>query len=397
MDVPGRRILAIPSAWVKFALMINDKQKIWPLVGSVLAMLALECSALERVRVSEDGSGFVRGEPPSPFIVWGVNYDHTEDGKLLEDYWDEEWSRLEADFREIRELGANVVRIHLQLGQWMASENEPRPENLQRLRRLLGLCEDLELYLDITGLNCFRLDDVPAWYEVLEEQARWEVQARFWEALAETCKDSPAVFCYDLMNEPILAAPKEGERWLTGELGGYHFVQRLTLDLAGRTQKEVAEAWTSKMTRAIRKHDPDHLITVGVIPWAHVFPKAKPLFYSPEVARHLDFVSVHFYPNAGEVDAALTALKAYEIGKPLVIEEMFPLKCSIDELIQFVEGSREMADGWISFYWGKTVQEYNAEENDLASALKAKWFTRFQKEAARFKEGETVDSPSPER
>ena len=30
------------------------------------------------------------------------------------------------------------------------------------------------------------------------------MQARFWEAVAATCRNRPAVFCYDLMNEPIV-------------------------------------------------------------------------------------------------------------------------------------------------------------------------------------------------
>ncbi len=43
------------------------------------------------------------------------------------------------------------------------------------------------------------------------------------------------------------------------------------------------------------------MITVGVFAWALTFPGAKPVFYSDAVARHLDFVSVHFYPKRGEV------------------------------------------------------------------------------------------------
>lgn len=42
--------------------------------------------------------------------------------RLLEDYWAEEWETVAQDFREIRDLGANVVRIHLQLGRFMTAE-----------------------------------------------------------------------------------------------------------------------------------------------------------------------------------------------------------------------------------------------------------------------------------
>ena len=43
----------------------------------------------------------------------------------------------------------------------------------------------------------------------LDERPRWDVQARFWEAVARACADSPAVFCYDLMNEPVVSEDKK--------------------------------------------------------------------------------------------------------------------------------------------------------------------------------------------
>jgi len=207
------------------------------------------------------------------------------------------------------------------------------------------------------------------------------VQSLFWEAVAKTCAKSPAIFCYDLMNEPILpGANKKETDWLAGEFAGSNFVQRITLDLAGRTQKEVARAWVDKLVTAIRKHDDRHLITVGVIPWVHTFPKAKPLFYSKEVSTNLDFACVHFYPKKGQANKALTALSAYDIGKPLVIEEMFPLQCSIDELAVFIDASHSFADGYIGFYWGKTINDYN-EKSDLPSAITKSWLKYFSAKA----------------
>jgi hypothetical protein len=132
-----------------------------------------------------------------------------------------------------------------------------------------------------------------------------------------------------------------------------------------------------KLTAAIREIDNRHLITVGVIPWAHVFKGAKPLFHAPDVGGTLDFVSVHFYPKKGDVEGSLAALAVYEVGKPLVVEEIFPLGCSIEEAGAFIEGSRKHTDGWISFYWGKTVEE-NEQKGDIAGALIAKWLQYFR-------------------
>jgi hypothetical protein len=163
-------------------------------------------------------------------------------------------------------------------------------------------------------------------------------------------------------------------------LGGKFFVQRLTLDLAGRSQQQVARAWVDRLVAAIRKRDSRHSITVGVIPWALYFPGAKPLFYSREVAEHLDFASVHFYPESGKIDQALGALAVYDVGKPLVIEEMFPLKCSAEELGTFIDGSRKIAEGWIGFYWGKTREEYRVSR-EIADAMTLGWLDLFRKKA----------------
>ncbi len=337
---------------------------------------------VERIRPSADGSHFVRAESGDRFVAWGVNYDHDDAGRLLEDYWHSEWPTVVEDFQEIKALGARVVRVHLQTARFMATARDPNEAALKRLAQLVALAERIGLYLDITGLGCYHKQDMPAWYDALSESARWDVQARFWEAVARTCAHSPAVFCYDLMNEPILpGADKVETDWLGGAFDGKYFVQRISLDLAGRTREQVAKAWVDKLVAAIRRHDPSAMVTVGVIPWVHTFPKAKPLFYSEPVSANLDFVSVHFYPKKGEVDKALTALAAYDVGRPLVIEEMFPLSCSQEEMDVFIDGSRDMVDGYISFYWGKTIEQY-AQQNDMPSAVIGAWL-RYLRAKAR--------------
>ncbi|WP_417377373.1 cellulase family glycosylhydrolase, partial [Gimesia maris] len=327
---------------------------------------------------------FAIGESQQRFVVWGVNYDHNSRGELLDEYWIERWEEVVEDFAEIKALGANCVRIHLQIGKFMNAADQPNQTALDQLAKLLKLAEETGLYLDITGLACYHKANVPEWFDRLSEQDRWKTQALFWGSIAQVCRNSPAVFCYDLMNEPILPGKrKSGEpaesQWLGGELGGKFFVQRLALDLAGRTRQQVAKAWVDQMVDAIRDQDEEHMITVGVIPWVFVFGGGKPFFYSPEVGERLDFVSVHFYPAKGKVEEAITALRAYDIGKPLVVEEMFPMKCSVAELEEFVSQSSEFTDGWISFYWGMTADQLNQKSNPtIAEAITASWLKRFQ-------------------
>jgi hypothetical protein len=338
-----------------------------------------DASGTNFVTVAADSRTFEKGG--KRFVPWGFNYDHDRSNRLLETYWFEEWGTVVEDFKEMKAMGANTVRIHLQVSHFMRSPTEPDRKSLKQLSRLLALAEETGLQINLTGLGCYQKEAVPEWFNGLAEEARWEVQARFWEAVAETARSSPALFCYDLINEPIVTEDKVTRDWTPGAFGNRYFVQRLTLDFKGRTAEAIAEAWVEKMTGAVRRHDPHHLVTIGAIPWAHTWPNAKPLFYSREVSKHLDFVSVHFYPKSKEVEKALKALRVYDIGKPIVIEEMFPLECSVAELDAFIEGSRDIATGWFGFYWGKTIPECASSVGDMTDAITGSWLEYFRSKA----------------
>ncbi|MBV9122781.1 MAG: cellulase family glycosylhydrolase [Planctomycetes bacterium] len=314
---------------------------------------------MEPIQVAKDGHGFIGTPSGRRFTPWGLNYGH--EGKLIEDFWEDHWSRVVQDFQDMKALGANVVRVHLQFGKFMEGPARPNPKALHRLGRLLRLAETTGLYLDLTGLGCYRKADIPSWYDRLSEEDRWSVQARFWSAVAARCGRSPAVFCYDLMNEPIVPGGqrKPGE-WYSGKtLGGYDFVQFITLDPHGRPRDQIARQWIQRLTHAIREHDRRHLITVGLLPWIPQWGHLSG-FVPETVGPELDFLSVHIYPNQGKVDEALMGLKKFAVGKPVVIEETFPLACSPTELEEFLKQSRGIACGWMGHYDGMTLQQLQA-------------------------------------
>jgi hypothetical protein len=334
---------------------------------------------LERVRVSADGKGFVLEKSRKPFIPWGFNYDHDERGRLLEDYWEEEWPAVERHFRQMKALGANVVRIHLQFGKFMDAADRPSEKSLKMLDRLLKLAEKEQLHLDITGLGCYHKKDVPAWYDKLDEKERWQAQAHFWKAVAQRCASSPAVFCYDLMNEPVVPGGKrKSGDWLGPAFGDKHFVQVITLDQAGRARPEIARAWIKRLTSEIRMVDRQGLITVGLVDWSLDRPGLTSGFVPAKVAGELDFLCVHLYPEKGKVDQALKTLEGFAVGKPVVIEETFPLKCGLDEFEKFLDGSRKTASGWIGFYWGKPPEELK-KPGTIGDALMRGWLEVFQR------------------
>ena len=331
------------------------------------------------VRVSDDARGFIT-DSGRPFTPWGFNYDHDEAGRLIEDYWTAEWGKVVEDFREMKALGANVVRIHLQVGRFIEAPDRPNAAALDRLGKLLRLAEETGLYLDLTGLGCYHKEDVPAWYDPLDEEGRWSVQERFWEAVARRCTSSPAVFCYDLMNEPLVPGPRPPrDGWLGGNpLGNKYFVQYVTLQLGDRKREEVARAWTKRLVAAIRRHDRRHLVTVGLVHWSLPRPRRLYSGFDPaRVAPEVDFVSVHLYPKTGEFDEAMETLRGFAHGKPVVIEETFPLKCGLPEFNRFLAASREVASGWIGFYWGATPADLRKVKT-LPAAITLQWLERFR-------------------
>lgn len=346
-------------------------------VGTNAVVVPAMGQPLEWIRTGADKTHFVCESTNRSFVPWGFNYDHDAAGRLLEDYWADNWAKVADDFREMKRLGANVVRIHLQLCRFMKSPDQPDENNLARLGKLVRLAEETGLYLDVTGLGCYHKDEVPAWYDAMDDSARWKIQARFWGAVATVCKNSPAIFCYDLMNEPVASGDRKGD-WLPGApLDGSYFVQRLTTDMRGRTDREIAKAWIAELTAAIRAVDQRHMITVGLVAWEQTFgPGARSAFQYPDVSAALDFLSVHYYPRQGKLDDDLVILKGYDIGKPLVIEEIFPLSGDVGTTEEFIRRSTTNASGWISFYWGKTSEEYDKEPG-VKAALIGGWLRHF--------------------
>jgi dienelactone hydrolase len=350
--LPARPHTRTPESRIKVA---------WILLVFILVACAScvsrDHATLNRITVASSRAGFIFSQSKKPFTPWGVNYGHA--GKLIEDFWETDWRIVEDDFVKMKSLGVNVVRVHLQFGKFMRAPEEPNARALRQLRKLLRLAERTGLYLDLTGLACYRTSDVPKWYDTLDESGRWNAQANFWRAIAREGRSSSAIFCYDLINEPIVPGDKR-TNWYSGTLlGGLDFIQFITRDPTGRPRHEIATAWIDKMSAAVRAEDPRGLITVGMLPWVTGW-KHFSGFVPKEVAPHVDFISVHIYPKTKQPDEAFTALRECAVGKPVLIEETFPLECNVAELEAFLRASRSVACGWVSHYDGFTTAEYDA-------------------------------------
>jgi hypothetical protein len=297
------------------------------------------------------------------FRIWGFNYGLGKRYPILA-YFDHpterRLQRVVADIREARRLGANTLRVYLEIKAFMKGPHQPNRQALAALAALLDRAEQLHVYLDLTGNIVWRA--APAWYDALPEQARWAVQARFWRAVARTAQGSPAVLVYELTSEPVIA---DAEDWYCGSIDGYTFVQRIVRETSGRDRSLLARRWIRLLTRSIRQHDRRHLIGLGLLPFGGAFGAAN-------VADLLDVLLLHAYPEKGREIEALSHVRDFAAqGKPVVLGETAPLLGTPDTWRAFLSGSRGFVDGFLFFYDGRAPEEAGGTAADAwyAAAL----------------------------
>ena len=336
--------------------------------------------------VAIQGDRFVLHGTTDQFAAVGFNYDHDEHYRLLEDYWHEEWDKVVNDFLSMREQGATVIRIHLQTGKFLASPSAFHEHELLQLDRLLVLAAETDLRIHLVGLGCYHRADVPLWYEQLPEHDRWLAQAFFWRTLAKRYANNPVIFCFDLMNEPVVPGKKRHHKgWLGPEFHGKCFVQFISLDGTQAPRIDIALRWTRLLIAAIREADTSRLVTIGLVDWSFEGVEAQSSGFVPEqIAPLLDFVCAHVYPEYHQVEKAVATVKRFCLGKPLLLDETFPLKCSVAEIDAFITAVQPFVCGFMGFYTDYVAlpeTEHHFERN----ALMKDWLVVFRTQAQRYR------------
>lgn len=177
--------------------------------------------------------------------------------------------------------------------------------------------------------------------------------------------------------------------------GGLFYVHALTTDLAGRTAVQVGDEWIAQMTAAIKAADPHTLLTVGMpsslgIPAAavqqmltqtpsHLLPLLgqwrggpQPVLAPERPNAELDLYCLHSYPHTGAAGKAVEEIRTWAVsGKPLVVEETFPLHCTIREWRDYIHTADLDTAGWLTFYWGPPGDPEQQAAADLIHNLAA--------------------------
>ena len=323
------------------------------LIGVALALLAWSpaASALAMPRISAHGDRLYAGG--KPWQAWGMNWGVNDHAPVIA-YFDHPTSAnlavLGAELRTARSMGTNSMRIYLQLGQVMATATKPRLQTLAALQRLLALAESDRIYLDITGDLVWRPARAPAWYARLSWRARWDVQARFWKAVARAAAGSPAVLCYELMSEPIVS-PSQG--YYYGQIGQWWFVQSIATARGARAD-QLARMWTRLLAQAVRSED-DRPVTIGLL------PDTSGAFAPANIAGLLDMLVVHEYPTTGNAPAAISLIRTFAAShKPVLLGETFMLDDDAATQGAFLTGAAPYLVGAFEFFDGRNPMTMQA-------------------------------------
>lgn len=120
-------------------------------------------------------------------------------------------------------------------------------------------------------------------------------------------------------------------------------------------------------------------VTAAELQWIRVSDDHQEFELAESGQRFIPWGFNYDHDRGGKMHAAIETLQGFAAaGKPVVIEELFPLKCSAEELEDFIDRSKEYATGWIGFYWDQTPDELRPAKS-IPEALTLNWLEWFQK------------------
>ncbi len=378
-------------------------------VGLSAISIAAETSKMQLIITRPDGRGFVERDSGRPYIVFGTNYYDPHTG------WAPKiWQRFDAEkvrkhFQAMSKLGVNCARVFLTAGSFQPNAETIEEQSLEKLDALIEIARQAGIRLLLTGPDHW--EGQPSYWKPdrFAGETALQVLEHFWDVVGRRYRDEPAIFAWDLLNEPHLPWFIEQWRpqwdaWLQKNYGSWESLKAAWGDeftkgdqwgkvAAAKNQPDsgnprlrdwqlfrehLADQWVRRQVEAIRRADPTHLITVGYIQWSYPLirpgnPSRYSAFNPHRQACWLDFITIHFYPTLGNPFGSeenwdknlgyLQAVLAYcHTSKPVVLGEygwygggapQHHSYLSEDEQASWlsaeVEASRPLADGWLSW------------------------------------------------
>jgi endo-1,4-beta-mannosidase len=416
---------------------------------------ATERPKMELIVVSPDGRGFVECNSGHPYIPFGTNYYDPHTGWAPKLWRQFNAEKVREQFRVMSEIGVNCARVFLTAGSFQPSAENVEEKALVKLDKLVEIAREKDIRLILTGPDHW--EGQPAYWKPDRFAGETALRAleRFWDVVGRRYRGEPAIFAWDLLNEPHMPWFVEQWRpqwnaWLRSTYGNREAlksawgdelteadqwndvavpenrpdISNLRLRDWQRFREHLAEEWVRCQVEAIRRADPTHLITVGYIQWSYPLvrsgnPGRYAAFNPRHQARWLDFVTIHFYPTMGSPFQSkenwqknisyLQGVLAYcHIGKPVVLGEFgwygggapqhHPYLSEEQQahwICEEIETTRALADGWLSWPFADSPQ--SRDISLFAGLVKADltlkvWARKFKALAANLPE---LKKPTP--
>ena len=355
-----------------------------------------------------------------PFVAVGVNYFGPHIGWAPQLWRQFQGETVRQHLQMLREQGFNAIRVFLTYDSFHRERGPVNPEGQGKFKQLMSICRELGIYVMPSGPDHW--EGVPEWRQGADRFADdniLQADEAWWRNFTAQWRDEPAILAWDLLNEPMVTwdSPAMKPKWNAWLRQQYGTVERiasawgLAADKVGalgeiavppkepapnnvrlldyqRFRESVGGEWTRRMAAAIRSADPNHLITIGYIQWVSGVYLPSVWHYAgfdlKANARHLDFMTIHFYPLAPPrpcdgpeglaYNTAYLEALLYEcsVGKPLMIGEfgwygggdlrvgdkvMMPAQSLADQEAwcrRLLEVSRGRVCGWLNWAFADT-------------------------------------------
>jgi len=266
-----------------------------------------------------------------PVVMVGVNYFDHETGWAPKLWQKFDEARVRRQLQMLHEQGFNSIRVFLTYQSFHAEPGRVHPEGEAKFRKLLRMCREFGIYVMPTGPDHW--EGTPPWRkgDRFADETLLTADEAWWKDFAGRFKDEPALWAYDLYNEPMIGWDSPGMKakwndWLKREYGSVEEIAeawKRPADQVGRAgeipvpppqaarndgrlydyqrfREFIADEWTRRMADAIRSVDRNHLVTVGYIQWAAPVLIGEVKHYAGfnprSNARYVDFTTIHFYP-----------------------------------------------------------------------------------------------------
>jgi hypothetical protein len=206
------------------------------------------------------------------FTPKGINYYPSDHPWEL--FWREfDMEVVKSDFTTIRDLGLNTIRIFIPYQEF--GEAEVSSVQMDKLQKVLDLADTKELKVIVTLFDFFLDYDLDHWNQA----------DRHLETLLSEFRDHPAIFAWDIKNEP-------------------------DLDFESRGKTQVIN-WLDFILKRARNYDQNHLLSIG---WSD--KGSYQVLWD-----HVDFSSFHFYRDPTLLEEWLVTEQISNRDKPVFLGE----------------------------------------------------------------------------